>query len=273
MRPFFRNPNDSRNCCGNSPSERAMSKHAVRRAFDRAAASYDSAATLQRRVCQLLLEQLAPQAPSRILDAGCGTGYAINLLANRWPDSNIVAADFAPAMVATAGGGVCTDIEVLPFAAAAFDLYWSSLSIQWCDTHRAIAEAARVLAPGGHLAVSSLAPGTLAELDAAFAGTDKNRHVLIFHPTEVIASACQNSELANVKLEQHTVCLHHPNLTSLLRELKALGANQVVAGRRPGLMGRRAWQAMEQRYEIRREASGLPATFKVILCTAVKPIS
>lgn len=252
-----------------------MSKHAVRRAFHRAAASYDAAAGLQRQVCQLLIDQLATPAtaPARILDAGCGTGYAQGLLAKRWPDAGIVAADFAPAMVAAAGGGICADIEALPFADGTFDLYWSSLSFQWCDTDRAVAEAARVLAPGGRLAVSSLGPGTLAELEAAFAGTDANRHVLEFNPTKVITTACQCAKLSNVRLARQTLCFYHPDLSSLLRELKALGANQVVAGRRPGLMGRRAWQAVEQRYEARREAAGLPVTFEIMLCTAEKPIS
>lgn len=245
----------------------------VRKAFNRAAASYDAAATLQRRVCELLLEEVATPAPGRVLDAGCGTGYGRNLLAARFPEANIVAADFAPAMVTAAGGGVCADIEALPFPDAAFDLYWSSLSFQWCDAGRAVAEAARVLAPGGRLAVSSLAPGTLAELDAAFAGTDANRHVLVFHPPKVLSTACRRANLTDVRLELQTLCFHHPDLTSLLRELKALGANQVVAGRRPGLMGRRAWQAVEQRYEARREPAGLPATFEIILCTAAKPIS
>ncbi len=254
-----------------------MNKHAVRRAFDRAAASYDAAANLQRRVCELLLAELAEPAAARILDAGCGTGYALGRLASRWPESNIVAADFAPAMVAAAGGGnsrgVCADIEALPFVDAAFDLYWSSLSFQWCDAARAVAEAARVLAPGGRLAVSSLAAGTLAELDAAFAGTDRHRHVLHFPPAEALATACTVAGLTTVRLERHTLRFHHDDLASLLRELKALGANQVGGERRPGLMGRAAWQTVEQRYEARREAAGLPATFEVILCTASKPIS
>ena len=254
-----------------------MTKHAVRRAFDRAAASYDSAANLQRRVCQLLLDVQSEPAPKRILDAGCGTGYGLGLLAGRWPDANIAAADFAPAMVATARSGsvpgICADIEALPFADAVFDLYWSSLSFQWCDADRAVAEAARVLTPGGRLAVSSLAPGTLAELDAAFADSDQHRHVLIFQSPSTITDACKKASLENVQLKRHTLCLYHPTLASLLRELKALGANQVVAGRRPGLMGRKAWQAIEQRYEALRAAAGLPVTFEVIVCTAVKPTS
>ena len=250
-----------------------MSKHAVRRAFDRAAASYDAAATLQRRVCELLLAELPDTPPTAILDAGCGTGYALGLLAARWPDANIVAADFAPTMVTTAGGGVCADIEALPFANASFDLYWSSLSLQWCDTGRAVGEAARVLAPGGRLAVSSLAPGTLNELGNAFADTDRHRHVLDFPPADALAVACTDAGLQAVQLERRTLRFHHQNLATLLRELKALGANQVGAGRRPGLMGRRTWRTIEERYEARRELAGLPATFEVILCSAIKPIS
>jgi malonyl-CoA O-methyltransferase len=250
-----------------------MSKQAVRRSFDRAVGSYDAAANLQRRVCQLLLDQTPEPAPARILDAGCGTGYALGLLANRWPGSKLVAADFAPAMVSTAGGGICADIEALPFAAASFDLYWSSLSFQWCDVERAVSEAARVLAPGGRLAVSSLAPGTLAELHEAFAGTDRHRHVLDFPPAGTLTTACTAAGLADVRLELQTLRFHHGDLAALLRELKALGANQVGSQRRPGLMGRAAWQTVERRYEARRTPAGLPATFEVVLCTASKPIS
>ncbi|MBI5786839.1 MAG: malonyl-ACP O-methyltransferase BioC [Rhodocyclales bacterium] len=250
-----------------------MSKHAVRRSFDRAAASYDAAARLQRNVCRLLLDRLAEPAPARILDAGCGTGYALGLLAGRWPAAKVVAADFAPSMVTIAGGGVCADIEALPFAAASFDLYWSSLSFQWCDAGRAVSEAARVLAPGGRLAVSSLAPGTLAELQDAFAGTDRHRHVLDFPPADVLASACATAGFTALKLERRTLRFHHGDLAALLRELKALGANQVGTRRRPGLMGRAAWQTVEHRYEAWREAAGLPATFEVVLCTASKPTS
>jgi malonyl-CoA O-methyltransferase len=250
-----------------------MVRPAIRRSFDRAAASYDSAATLQRQVCELLLASLPDGAPATVLDAGCGTGYALGLLANRWPEARLTAADFAPAMLATAGGGVCADIESLPFAAACFDLYWSSLTLQWCDLGRAIAEAARTLVPGGKLAVSSLGPGTLTELRAAFSGTDTHRHVLDFAPAETLASACAMAGLDGIAWTTHSLRLHHANVTALLRNLKALGANQVGRNRRRGLLGRKSWQSVEERYENCREPAGLPATYEVILCTANKPTS
>ena len=255
-----------------------MSKQAIRRSFDRAAPRYDSAAALQRQVCELLLAGLPEIRPASILDAGCGTGYALGLLERRWPEACVVAADFAPGMLREAGRDrprVCADVEALPIASASFDLYWSSLAFQWCDPARAVAEAARVLAPGGQLAISSLAPGTLAELDEAFAGIDGHDHVLAFAAPDTLAKACTASGLGDIDVEQRRLCLRHANLATLLRGLKTLGANQIGAGnhqgRRPGLLGRRAWSAIEARYEARRDAAGLPATYEVMLCRARKP--
>ncbi|MDO8959882.1 MAG: malonyl-ACP O-methyltransferase BioC [Rhodocyclaceae bacterium] len=247
-----------------------MNKRAIRESFDRAAGSYDSVAGLQRQVCELLLAALPKDSRANsILDAGCGTGYGLGLIKARWPTARVVAADFALGMLkSTAGERICADIEALPFPADTFDLYWSSLSIQWCDTQRAIAEAARVLAPGGLLAISSLGTGTLTELYNAFADVDRHRHVLEFAADLALADACNAAGLRNVRLTTRRIRRYHPDLKALLRALKSLGANQVGANRRPGLLGRRVWQAVEARYESLREAEGLPATYEVILCTA-----
>jgi len=250
-----------------------VSRAAVRRSFDRAAASYDAAAALQRQVCQLLLDRLPVSAPRYILDAGCGTGHALGLLARRWPQARIVAADFAPAMLAAAGGGVCADVEALPFAKGRFDFYWSNLTLQWCDAHRALTEAARVLSAGGTLAVSSLGPATLAELGDAFAGADRHRHLLEFAPAAELAAACVAAGLSDISCQTQEMRLHHASVKDLLHGLKALGANQVGRDRRPGLLGRKAWRTVEQRYEAHREPAGLPASYEVILCTARKPTS
>ena len=79
----------------------ALDPRAVRRAFARAARTYDSAAVLQREVGARMAERLdlVRIAPAAILDAGCGTGDALPALAKRYPSARCIALDIAHAMV------------------------------------------------------------------------------------------------------------------------------------------------------------------------------
>ena len=82
-------------------------KQRVRDSFERAASTYDAAAVVQRQVCDRLLEAFdlsicSAGSPTRILDAGCGTGYGARLLRARWPAVHITGVDFAPAMLSLA---------------------------------------------------------------------------------------------------------------------------------------------------------------------------
>ena len=57
-----------------------VNKQAVAAAFSRAAASYDTAAVLQREVGERLLGMGLSHPGQQVLDAGCGTGY----FSRRW---------------------------------------------------------------------------------------------------------------------------------------------------------------------------------------------
>ena len=250
-------------------------KQRVRESFDRAAITYDAAAVVQRRVCQRLLDELAPATPpTSLLDAGCGTGYGARLLRQRWPGAHLTGVDFAPAMLSLArhdaDNCLAADIEKLPFVDSGFDLWWSSLAIQWCDNDAVFSEAARVLRPGGRLAVSSLGPATFHELRAAFSGVDQHRHTLPFSEPDALSASLAGAGLRNIVVlrEKHTV--HYPNLKALLRSVKDIGAHNVGVGARSGMMGRHAWQAVEAAYEAHRQAAGLPASYDVILAYAQK---
>jgi len=250
-------------------------KQRVRASFDRAAPTYDAAAVVQRRVCDRLLDGLdAEHAPASILDAGCGTGYGVRRLRERWPGAHLTGVDFAPAMLERArqDADACfaADIETLPFDGECFDLWWSSLTIQWCDTSVVFREAARVLRPDGLLAVSTLGPCTFAELRAAFSGVDGHRHTLPFSEPAQIATALTAAGLRNITLLRETQIVHYPELKSLLRAVKAIGAQNVGEGARSGMMGRRAWQQLEAAYEQYRQPAGLPAGYDVILAYAEK---
>lgn len=267
-------------------------KHLVRAGFSRAARSYDAAAALQRTVCERLLDVTTAVAPRTILDAGCGTGYGAQLLKAHWPKACVVAADFAPAMLEFAANGAkraesvqsagndahgaganaccAADIEALPFAPAIFDLWWSSLTVQWCSPELVFAEAFRVLRPGGRLALSTLGGETFAELRAAFAEVDGHAHTLDFGAAERLATCAEAAGFRNVRTQRKMLALHYPDLRALLTAVKAIGANTLGPGRRRGMMGKETWQRLQASYERHRCAAGLPACYDVILLTAEK---
>jgi malonyl-CoA O-methyltransferase len=250
------------------------SKTRIRQSFERAAPTYDAAAVVQRRVCDLLAAGLpANLGANRVLDAGCGTGFAQPLLQQRFPAAHAIALDFAPAMLRRVAPPCCRlagDLEHLPLADASIDLYWSSLAVQWCDLPRALAEAHRVLTEGGALALASLGPATFHELRSAFVSVDKHHHTLSFHSPEEFRRLATAAGFVAVEVQTHTEIEHYADFKSLLRAVKAIGANQLGDGRRSSLLSRNAFQRAEQAAEALRTADGLPLTYDVITLHACK---
>jgi len=254
-----------------------LDRRAIAQAFDRASAGYDAAAALQQRVRNELLSRLEElkQKPERILDLGAGTGHATRALKRRYPASLTVAADIAPGMLMRAKAQsrwlrrferVRADAYSLPFRSGSFDLVFSSLMLQWCDDLDAVfAEIARVLKPGGVLLFSTFGPGTLAELRDAFLASDApGNHVNHFFDPHALGSALMHAGLAEPVLDVDRVVVDYPDVLTLMRELKAIGAHNVTAGRARGLTGRKRLAAMTQAYEKQRRGGKLPATYEII---------
>lgn len=246
----------------------------VRSAFARAAERYDRWAGFQRTAAEHLLAAVAMlPAPDTVLDAGCGTGHGSRLMRARWPAAHFLALDFAPAMLAVCGvqHRLCGDTEALPLADGCIDFYWSNLALQWCDAPRFAREAARVLRPGGRLAVSTLGPATFVELRCAFAGVDARRHTIDFCSVAMVQEAFTAAGLRIVSLVSEPVTCTYPQLGDLLASVRELGANRVRGdNRRTGLMGKVAWQRFVDAYEAQRTTQGLPLTYETIFIHAEK---
>jgi malonyl-CoA O-methyltransferase len=255
-------------------------KRSVRRAFERAAATYDGAAVIHREVAQRLLEHLDPirVEPSLVVDAGCGTGGSLDALARRFPRSMLAGVDLAPGMLRHARSRVplwrravgykvphlvCGDAERLPIATAAAGLVFSNLALQWCHPGAFFAEAARVLPVGGLLLFSTFGPDTLRELRTSFAAADPGPHVNAFVDMHDLGDALVQAGFADPVMEMEVVTLEYGSVESLARDLKAVGAT-AIASRRHGLLGKNRWKQMTERYEAFRREGALPATYEVI---------
>ncbi|MEW6321768.1 MAG: class I SAM-dependent methyltransferase [Acidobacteriota bacterium] len=109
----------------------------------------------------VVLECLGLVAGRRVLDAGCGSGRYLRLLAAR--GATVVGVDRSSAMVARARAlaapVVRGDLQALPVATGSMDLVVCGLALgDVADLGAAIRELARTLRPGGRLVYSVVHP-------------------------------------------------------------------------------------------------------------------
>ena len=145
--------------------ERAESFGTVAREYDRFRPSYPDE----------LIDDLVATAPRSVLDVGTGTGKAARLLAARGVP--VLGVEIDPAMAAVARGhGI--EVEIGSFeqwddAGRTFDLITSAQAWHWVDPALAAPKAARLLNPGGRLAVfwnvEEPDDATMRALDAVYA--------------------------------------------------------------------------------------------------------
>ncbi|MHB9100473.1 MAG: malonyl-ACP O-methyltransferase BioC [Sulfuricella sp.] len=260
-----------------------LDKRRVRRSFDRAAATYDQVAVLQREICDRMAERLQyiKYEPKRILDAGSGTGYGSRQLRERYAKARVIELDIAPAMLRASRGHqpawkrllpfmageerVCGDIESLPLRAGSVGMIWSNLALQWSnDLDATFGGMWRVLESGGLLMFSTFGPDTLKELRQAFGALDSHVHINRFPDMHDVGDALMGAGFAAPVMDMETLTLTYADLTGLMRDLKALGAHNANQGRRRGLLGKTAWQRLQQNYEALRRNGKLPATYEVV---------
>lgn len=270
-------------------NEFVIDKKMMRRAFSRAAATYDASAVLQREVCTRMLERLEyiKLKPARLLDAGSGTGWGGRQLAERYPDAEILSLDIAIGMLQNAkshaswwqklfGDGrqmaVCADVEALPLPGNSIEMAWSNLAVQWCnDLPATFIELHRVLKVEGLLMFSTFGPDTLKELRHAFNGVDGNNHLNRFADMHDVGDMLVQAGFSEPVMDMEYITLTYDDVRGVLQDLKAIGAHNTTQGRGKGLMGKNAFNRLLENYEKLRREGKLPATYEIVYGHAWKP--
>ena len=255
-----------------------LDQKAVRRSFDRAAASYDHHAVLQHEVRQRLLERLEyrEHSPVRVLDLGCGTGLGSVALGQRFPEAQVIALDWARSMLDAFPGDqpaarLCANMQELPLGSRSIDIVFSNLAIQWSkDPESLFAEIRRVLRPQGLFLFSTFGVDTLAELRSAWAEVDNDPHVNEFTDIQDLGDLMALGFVEPV-LDMEMFTLEYPDVISLMRDLKAIGAHNAASGRRQGLTGKQRMRAMIEAYEQYRLNGRYPASWEVVYGAAFGP--
>jgi malonyl-CoA O-methyltransferase len=265
-----------------------LDARAVRRAFERASVGYDTHAAVGAAARSEILArlELLNIDPGVILDLGAGTGHGARALRDRWHQARVIALDLALGMLREARHAqswrrrfdrICADGARLPLRDGSVDLVYSNLMLHWAvDLDTVFREVRRVLAPRGCFTFSTVGPDTLVELRAAWHAADAAAHVHRFLDLHDIGDALVRAGFADPVLDVDRHTLSCTDVRALMRDLKALGSQNALAGRAAGLTGRGRLAQVAAAYESFRTAAGrLPVTCEVVYgqawCPATTP--
>ena len=245
--------------------------------FSRAANSYDGAAVVQREVADRLLTRFdyINVEPQTIVDLGCGTGYLSRAMAQRFRKAQVIGVDIAAGMCAVAHAQrgwfsrqryICADVHNLPLATQSVDLVVSNFMLHWAtDIKAIILEIARVLKPDGLLLFSTLGPDTYRELRQSFAAVDDLPHVHPFTDMHDLGDGLLQAQLRDPVMDTERLVVTYDSVMTIMRDLKAIGAQNIMQKRQRSLYGKNKFQQMLAHYEQWRCDDGTyPVTFEVV---------
>ncbi len=180
--------------------------------FDRIAPQWDTfggppdATEKQREFVKIATEH----KPSRILDAGCGTGVLVPHLRGLCTRAAVVEQDLSSEMLAVNRGKhgdgptityCCGDLETAPLPTEGFDsvLFFNVLP-HFPSTEHAIRRAKELLSLSGRLAIGHLMDST--ELNAFHAGVDGPVHHDVLPPVRVLVVLLRAAGLNVLRAEE-----------------------------------------------------------------------
>ena len=261
-----------------------VDKVKVAASFSRSAQDYAEHAVLQRTVAERLMErlELVSISPKVIIDAGSGPGAAARQLAKMYKGAQVIQFDLSIEMLRQSKSlgpryfskqqFVCGDVEKLPLGENLTELFFSSLMLQWCnDLDETFAQIKNTLKRQGLFLFATLGPDTMKELRSSWAEVDDDVHVNTFIDMHDIGDALVRAGFVEPVMDVEHITMTYQNCSSLMKDLKALGASNANVERPKGLTGENKFKNMESAYEKFRIDGRLPLSYEIVYGHAWAP--
>ncbi len=257
-----------------------IDKRKIAESFSRAATTYDSVASIQKRSANHLVDILRTHTPHSarlvpFLEIGAGTGILTDLLLQIGLSRGTIT-DIAPAMVETLRQTygqypnlsiACLDGEHLALGTR-FKSILSASTFQWFSSfHEPFLSYWRHLETGGVFAFCMFVHGTLRELHAATeaVGCRYPGHPL---PDEhKVLSAVSESRFCIEHFSIVETPLTFPDTHTFLSTLKSIGSTNAVGSPLDPTALRRAIRLYDETY---RSPAGVTATYRTLYVLARK---
>jgi len=235
--------------------------------FSKAAAQYNSIASVQRIIAKQAIKNLPIALQGKALDIGCGTGIHTQTLANKGAAATGV--DIAEGMLAQARKMYSDPIFVegsavdLPFCDSQFSTVFSSMALQWVSDTRLVAnEVARVLEKSGIAELAIMVAGSFSELKTARKVAQLPQAETYMPTTAQWVNGFKQSGLSLQRVITKDYVDTHCDIMSLLRSVKGVGAGET--GRKQPPLTRRDIKKLAMAYSnMSGVESKLPLTYRV----------
>lgn len=246
--------------------------HLIQNKFSNAAHNYLSNAEIQISPALEIINLISKYycEDGIILDLGSGPG---TLEHDKSANYETLSFDLSLPMLKLSNSACKVNGEAskLPFATNSISLIISNLMIQWpSNKAKVLAEAYRVLKPGGILIFTTLIKPTLHELQHAWQSVDDNQHTLDFLTKHEYSSLLINCGFGLLESLNWQTTIHFPTLSALLCHFKTTGTNLAKSQSNLGLGGKKRLQKLQEAYQLLSTASGLPLTYAYLLNVAMK---